>query len=91
MPIPADVDGDGRIGEAESFYGTRTDVKRAIAEGAYPSPPARDLSLLTKGEPQGLAREFLLWVLTDGQQYVDEAGYVELPQEKLSAALDKMG
>jgi phosphate transport system substrate-binding protein len=91
MPIPIDIDGDGRIAESESFYGTRTEVKRAIAEGVYPSPPARDLNLLTKGEPEGLAREFLLWVLTDGQQYVDKAGYVELPQEKLSAALDKLG
>ena len=91
MPIPIDIDGDGRIAESESFYATRTEVKRAIAEGLYPSPPARDLNLLTKGKPEGLTREFLLWILTDGQKYVDEAGYVELPQQKLNAALEKLG
>jgi phosphate transport system substrate-binding protein len=91
MPIPIDIDGDGHIAESESFYGTRTEVKRAIAEGVYPSPPARVLNLLTKGEPRGLTREFLLWILTDGQEYVDEAGYVQLPQQQLSAAVEKLG
>ncbi len=91
MAVPIDIDGDGRIGESESFYATRTEVKRAIAEGAYPSPPTRDLSLITKGRPEGLTREFLLWVLTDGQRYVDESGYVALPRERLSAALEKLG
>jgi phosphate transport system substrate-binding protein len=91
MPVPLDIDGDGHIAELESFYQTRTDVKRAIAEGVYPSPPSRDLSLLIKGKPKGLTRDFLLWILTDGQKYVDEAGYVELPQQKLSAAVAKLG
>jgi len=91
MPIPIDIDGDGHIAEAESFYETRTEVKRAIAEGVYPSPPARELSLITKGKPEGLTREFLLWILTDGQKYLDEAGYIELPQQKLSAAVEKLG
>lgn len=90
MPIPVDIDGDGRIAESESFYATRTDVKQAIAEGVYPSPPARDLNLVTEGRPEGLTREFVVWVLTDGQQYVDEAGYVALPRQKLSAALEKL-
>jgi len=90
MPVPIDVDGDGRIAESESFYRTRAEVKRAVADGMYPSPPARDLNLLTRGKPEGLTREFILWILTDGQQYVDEAGYVKLPQEKLSAAVEKL-
>ncbi len=91
MAVPIDIDGDGRITQSESFYATRTEVKQAIAEGAYPSPPARDLNLITKGRPEGLARKFLLWVLTDGQQYVDESGYVALPPQKLTAALEKLG
>jgi len=91
MPIPIDINGDRQISESESFYGTRAEVKQAIAEGAYPSPPARDLNLLTKGKPEGLVRGFVLWVLNDGQKYVDEAGYVKLPQKKLEAAIKKLG
>jgi len=55
MAIPMDIDGDGRIAESESFYGTRGELKRAIVEGVYPSPPARVLNLLTKGKPEGLS------------------------------------
>ena len=91
MPIPIDFDGNESIGESESFYGTRAALKRAIAEGVYPSPPARDLNLLTKGEPEGVTREFLIWIFMDGQKYVDEAGYVRLSEQKLSAALGKLG
>lgn len=90
MPVPIDTNGDGRISESESFYDTRTELKRAIAAGLYPSPPARELNLLTNGKPEGLTREFLLWILTDGQRYVDEAGYVELPQQRLTGALQKL-
>jgi phosphate transport system substrate-binding protein len=91
LPVPLDADGDGRITDAESFYGTHDAMKRAIAEGVYPCPPARDLSLVMKGEPEGLPREFLLWILTDGQEYVSEGGCVALPQERLNSAVEKLG
>jgi ABC-type Fe3+ transport system substrate-binding protein len=32
-------------------------------------------------------RAFLEWVLTDGQQYVADAGYIPLPQGSLDASL----
>ncbi len=89
--IPIDINGDGKISKSESFYRTRSEVKKAIASGAYPSPPARDLNLLTKGKPTGLTREFLLWILRDGQRHVDRAGYIELPKQKLDAAKRKLG
>jgi len=89
--IPIDINGDGKISKSESFYRTRAEMKKAIASGAYPSPPARDLNLLTKGKPTGLTREFLLWTLRDGQRYVDRAGYIELPKPKLDAAKKKLG
>jgi phosphate transport system substrate-binding protein len=91
MVIPIDIDGNGKVDKEESFYDNRADVKRAIAKGVYPSPPARDLNLLTKGKPRGLVREFLLWILRGGQNYVDEAGYIELPKQKLTAAIKKIG
>jgi ABC-type phosphate transport system substrate-binding protein len=89
--VPIDVDGNGRIDDAENFYGTKQEMAAAIAEGRYPSPPARDLYFVAKGEFTGVAKEFVRWVLTDGQQYVEQAGYVRLPQAKIDAALDKLG
>lgn len=89
--VPIDTDGNGRIDDSESFYGTKQQMATAIAEGLYPSPPARDLYLVAKNEFTGVAREFVRWVLTDGQQYVDQAGYVAIPEAKLDEALDKLG
>ena len=91
MVVPIDINGDGKLSKNESFYATRQGVKRAIATGVYPSPPARDLNLLTKGKPTGLAREFILWTLRDGQKYVNEAGYIELPRPRLAAGIRKIG
>jgi phosphate transport system substrate-binding protein len=34
--------------------------------------------------------EFIRWVLTDGQKYVHEAGYIALPKEKIAAEQKKI-
>jgi phosphate transport system substrate-binding protein len=91
MVVSIDINGDGKLSKREDFYDTRQGVKKAIATGVYPSPPARDLNLLTKGKPTGLTRDFILWILRDGQKYVDEAGYIELPRPRLAAAIKKIG
>jgi len=37
-----------------------------------------------------VVKEFLKWILTDGQKYVNESGYVQLPEEKIKNELDKI-
>jgi phosphate transport system substrate-binding protein len=82
--IPVDVDGNGTIDESENFYNSLDEIMKAIAEDLYPSPPARDLYLISKGKPAKQAiTDFLNWILTDGQKYVHEAGYVQLKPEKV--------
>ncbi len=89
--VPLDLNGDGSVDESESFYGTRDDIVRAIADGTYPSPPARDLHLVSRGRPQSrLVLAFLEWVLTSGQRFVPEAGYIGLGEEKLAHELEKL-
>jgi len=91
MVIPIDINENGKIDPDESFYNTKTEIVRAIAEGKYPSPPARDLHLVTKDNYTGITREFVRWILTDGQQYVDSMGYIALPESKIAAGLQKLG
>jgi len=80
--IPVDINANGQIDEDENFYNNLDDMMKAIAEGKYPSPPARDLYLISKGKPEKQATlDFLNWILTDGQKYVHEAGYVQLKPE----------
>ena len=76
--LPLDLDNNSAIDDFEYFYNAKTDVIQAIITGLYPSPPARDLYVVTKGNPTGLVRDFLLWILTDGQQYIEETGYISL-------------
>ena len=87
--VPVDADGSGQAEQEEVFY-TKDQAVRAVAMGHYPAPPARDLNLVTYGKPEGLVKTFLTWVLTDGQDFVAEAGYISLPQDKLGAELAKL-
>jgi phosphate transport system substrate-binding protein len=89
--IPIDINGDGQISEDEDFYGTRDELTQAIANRVYPFPPARELYLVTKGEPTAAIAGFYRWVLTDGQAFVAEAGYVALPAERLEEARALVG
>jgi phosphate transport system substrate-binding protein len=82
QPIPLDINSNGRIDPDENFYIDRDSLMKAISENKYPSPPARNLHLVSRGIPEKIqVREFLLWILGDGQQYVTEAGYIALHKE----------
>ncbi|MBU0494759.1 MAG: substrate-binding domain-containing protein [Chloroflexi bacterium] len=87
--VPLDVNGNNQA-DPEEACDTKAQAVNAVATNHYPSPPARDLNLVTKGQPTGLVKAFLAWVLTDGQRYVDEAGYIALPKAKLDAALSQL-
>jgi phosphate transport system substrate-binding protein len=89
--IPIDLNGNGQIDPEESFYGTRDELTQAIAARQYPFPPARELYLVTKGEPSPAVRDFLRWVLTDGQAFVADAGYVALTDDRIQEAQALIG
>jgi phosphate transport system substrate-binding protein len=92
MILPLDLDESGWIESDENFYGTRDEIIQAIALDIYPSPPARDLFFVTKGKPKTrLLIEFIKWVLTEGQKFVPETGYIGLSQRKLAEGLEKIG
>lgn len=80
--IPIDSNGNGLIDSDENFYGTLDEIMAAIADDKFPSPPARDLYLISKGKPAKKSTvDFLNWILSDGQKFVHEAGYVQLKAE----------
>ncbi len=90
--LPIDLNGNGKLDPDESFYGDRNAITRAIADDKYPSPPARDLYFVCKGQPQKqLVAAFMKWILKEGQKYVQEAGYIALAAAKVNQALAKIG
>lgn len=87
--LPIDSNENGVADQGEIF--TSKDMAiQAVASGQYPSPPARNLYLVTRGKPNGLVKDFINWVLSEGQVYVGETGYITLPGEMLDAELDKL-
>ena len=71
-------------------YKVKEDAFGAVANGTYPSPPARFENLATLGKPKGLNQAFIEWILTDGQQYLESAGFVPLTPEQQAESLAKL-
>jgi len=84
LPVPVDLNGSGNIEPDENFYNDRDALVKAIADSTYPSPPSRTLFVAARGMPQKKpVRDFLLWILGDGQRYVSESGYIRIPVESI--------
>ncbi len=84
IPLPIDSNGNGMIDPAEDFYADRDSLMKAISENRFPSPPARNLHLVSRGIPREKeVIRFLLWILGEGQRFVPETGYIPLPPDQL--------
>jgi phosphate transport system substrate-binding protein len=91
LVLPIDVNNNGRIDASENFYATSNQLISAIAQGKYPSPPARDLYLLANGKPTNPAVvAFLKFILAEGQKYNVPNGYISLSKDKLNKGIAKL-
>jgi phosphate transport system substrate-binding protein len=90
--VPIDLNNNGKIDNDEDFYSSMNDLIAAIASGKYPSPPARELYFVMKGSPKNnkVLTDFIKWVLSDGQKFVNEAGYISLTKEKIESEKKKL-
>ena len=86
---PIDINSNGKA-DPNEYYQTKDEAVKVIADGTYPSPPARFENLATKGKPTGLTLAFMQWILADGQKMLDQAGYVPLTQQQQADALAKL-
>lgn len=88
LVAPIDVNNNGKIDPEENFYNTKDEFAKAVAEGKYPSPPARDLYLVAHGNPTNpVVVAFLKYVLTDGQKSTAPQGYIAIGKKKIQAQL----
>lgn len=91
IPLPIDLNNNGKLDADENFYGDIDKLIAAIASGKYPSPPARDLYFVTSGKIKNpIVKAFIKYILTEGQKFVSEAGYIKLSTEKLKKELGKV-
>ncbi len=87
--LPVDINSNGAA-DANEYFKTMAEAVSAVASEKYPSPPARFENLATKGKPTGLTLTFIQWILTDGQQYLGQAGYVPLTTDQQAESLAKL-
>ncbi|HRZ41143.1 MAG TPA: substrate-binding domain-containing protein [Bacteroidales bacterium] len=89
--IPIDINSNGVVDPDEQFYGHFEQLLKAIADGKYPSPPARELYFVANGKPQKQAViDFIRWTLTEGRKMIPAAGYVPISQDKVQEYLNKL-
>ena len=86
---PIDINDNGKA-DTNEYYQTKDEAVKVIADGIYPSPPARFENLATKGKPTGLTLAFIQWIVTDGQKLLGQAGYVPLTTQQQADALAKL-
>jgi phosphate transport system substrate-binding protein len=87
--LSLDLNENGQADPGE-ILDTRDKAVNAVETGLYPTPPSRTLYLVTNGKPEGTVQAFLAWILTDGQDYVERSGYVQLSSEQLNISLQKI-
>jgi phosphate transport system substrate-binding protein len=87
--VPIDINKNG-VAEKDEIVVNLASAVDLIGSGKYPSPPARNLNLVTHGKPNDLVQAFLKWILSDGQEFVHEAGYVKLADAQLMDAMVKI-
>lgn len=88
--VPIDLNSNGILDKEESFYETRGKLVESISVGTYPSPPARFEYVVSKGPFKDESKEFVKWILKEGQKLIPENGYVPIPDEKLKNELKKI-
>ena len=89
--LPLDLNNNGHIDADEDFYTNLDQLIAAISTGKYPSPPVRDLLLITNGKPsKKVVNDFIKWILSDGQKFVESSGYIQLPDKIINDELKKL-
>jgi phosphate transport system substrate-binding protein len=89
--VPIDVNNDNILSDDEMFYDSLDHLINAISDGRFPSPPARELYFVSQGKPENeIVKAFLRWILTEGQKYVTDMGYIKLSQERVEGELQKI-
>lgn len=83
-PVPVDLNSDKILNPDEDFYTNRNDLVAKVSDGIYPSPPARLEFLVAKNQFNSQSQKFINWILSDGQKYITNNGYVQLPSEYLT-------
>ena len=87
--IPIDLDKNGLIYPEENIYENVDKFIEALEKGIY--PVSRNLQLVTNGTPKDrTVREFLNFIMNDGQKFLKESGYASIGVDSLNTQRAKL-
>jgi phosphate transport system substrate-binding protein len=82
--LPIDFNQNGVIDWKEKIFESAPQLQRAMWLGKFPCSLIRNLYLVTKGKPKTReVAEFLYWIISDGQNFVADNGYIELHSSEI--------
>lgn len=89
--LPIDNNNNGRLDYNEQIYSKPENLQRAIWIGKYPHVLITKIFAVAPEKPSNKAvTSFLNWIVTDGQELVQSAGYTELVFNERQSKLDKL-
>ena len=77
--LPVDKNGNGKIDNFEKIYRDQNTFMHGVWIGKYPAALCRNIYSVASARPSSEEEvAFLQWILTDGQQYLNQNGYFDL-------------
>jgi len=89
--VPIDKNGNGKIDYMENIYDNLQAFSRGVWIGKYPRALSGNIYSVASEKPKSETElAFLNWVLTDGQQFLNENGYNDLVLNERQTQLAKI-
>jgi len=89
--LPIDKNRNGTLDYMENIYTDLNTFQRGVWIGKYPKSLVSNVYAVSSAQPANENElEFLKWVISEGQQYMNANGYCELVGSESQAQLDKL-
>jgi glycine cleavage system H lipoate-binding protein/ABC-type phosphate transport system substrate-binding protein len=89
--LPIDNNGNGKIDHFEKIYANLNDFTRGVWIGKFPKSLINNIYTVSNGLPENEKKlAFLKWILTDGQQFLNQNGFSELIYTERQSKLEKL-
>lgn len=89
--LPIDNNGNGKIDYSENIYNSLNDFMRGIWIGKFPKELINEIYIVSNSSPKSEVQIALIkWLLTDGQQILNQNGFSELALSERLSKLEKI-
>jgi glycine cleavage system H lipoate-binding protein len=89
--LPFDRNNNGQLDYHEQIYGTVENFLRGVWIGKYPNQLVTNIYFVSETQPQDAGiKEFLSWIITEGQPYLMTNGVTELTASERLSKLEKI-